>query len=253
MIAQNASGIRATSTVGRSVGLSDQFDAMMRDMHPNASNRRIIPIADRGDSTFKLGAQLRNMAIGSTSDMTTRLLSKGVPGAIARRTAEMFSPMKEKKTVQTQSCVAQTQNRTKLRNRAPYANWPRSAYVMSRRSAMCRRFQRTTAQQLKLVIAHKDSRVTRARGTPRTDTAQGRERHPGPMFPFKMWRYVCNAFVRSCAGSVVLVSIGGPLLPAALVVCIWLVVLVHVLFVALPRRRSLVAPPSSPHNTLVGS
>ncbi len=36
-------------------------------------------------------------------------------------------------------------------------------------------------------------------------------------------------------------------------ICIWLVVLVHVLFVALPRRRPLVAPPSSPHNTLVGS
>ena len=121
-MAHIASGSRETSREGKSVGLSAQFAEMIRDMQPNARKRSTIPTAESGDSTLRLGAQLRNMAIGRASEMTTRLLSSGVPGATARNTAEILSPTKEKKTVQTHSCVVQTQNRTKLRNLLPYAS-----------------------------------------------------------------------------------------------------------------------------------
>lgn len=88
-------------------------------------NKRIVPVAVTGAKTRKLGNKLKNKTIGNNNAMITRelhnesQLSSDEQKSMERATADMFPPMKEKKTVQIASCCEIKLELTKKRNLDP--------------------------------------------------------------------------------------------------------------------------------------
>mmetsp|Transcript_7508 Transcript_7508/g.10747 ORF Transcript_7508/g.10747 Transcript_7508/m.10747 type:complete len:110 (-) Transcript_7508:133-462(-) len=107
MIAQKPRGIIGMEDIpGNSSGRSILLSHATNPKKTKLVKSKIMPVAVTGDKTFKFGNKERSEMGNRKAVMTTRTEHDGE--IVFCRTEEIFSPKKQKNTVQTDNCRAHT-------------------------------------------------------------------------------------------------------------------------------------------------